>query len=164
MKAVVSILILASSFAVQAIPVEQAMELCRAEQNALKRLLCYDAINTGQSAAATVVSSVVTSEPNKPKKTSPDKQTQATSDFGLEHRTSTDSAAETLHVTVSSVKYTAHNELLVTFDNGQQWRQQGNDYYRIAVGEKHHISRGIMNSFMLGNDDNNRTIRIRREQ
>lgn len=164
MKAVVSFFILASTFAVQAVPVEQAMELCRAEQNALKRLLCYDAINTGQSMSDTVVSNVVTTEPNKPKTTSHDKQTQATSDFGLEHRTNKDSVAETLYVTVSSVKYSAHDELLVTFDNGQKWRQQGNDYYRIAVGEKHHISRGIMNSFMLGNDDNNRTIRIQREQ
>jgi hypothetical protein len=139
-----------------AIPVEQALELCRAEQNALRRLSCYDAIAaddttaTTQNKSALPPAAAVSSKPE--------------TSFGLEHKKSNEDVAEQIGVTVKSVSYTPHKELIVEFDNGQRWRQIGNDYYSISAGQQHYIKRGILSAFFLANDNNNRTIRIRREQ
>jgi len=153
-----------------AIPLEQALELCRAEQNALRRLSCYDAISavtastvvtshTATSATATavaptpVVPAANTTGPKRPE-----------ADFGIENRKVDTDVPDQIYLLVKEVRYNPRNELIVEFDNGQIWRQNGTDYYKIAAGEQHYIKRGVLSSFFLGNDSNNRTIRVRREQ
>lgn len=164
---VCSALVSVSAIADSEIPVHQAVELCRAEQNALRRLTCYDAINLAsadkadskpQPLQASEQPQQATSKPAtaKPAKSDDDR-------FGLEHKEQVD-ADETLRVTVKSVRYTPRKELIVEFDNGQRWRQVGSDHYTIAVGQQHTIKRGVLNAFFLANDNNNRTIRIKREQ
>lgn len=137
-----------------AIPLEQALELCRAEQNALRRLSCYDAI---------AINGVIAAPSEKNAQSPAAVSTKPEDTFGLEHKQSADTA-EQLQLTVKSVRYTPHKELIVEFDNGQIWRQIGNDYYSIAAGQQHYIKRGVLNAFFLANHNNNRTIRIRREQ
>ena len=147
-----------------AVPTEQALELCRAEQNALKRLLCYDAINVDSAVgASSTVATKSQALATVPTAIQPKTDTNTDNSFGLEHKQK-EQDADLIHVTVKSFSYSAHDELQVEFANGQQWRQQGNDYYPIAVGERHSIKRGIFNSFVLANDKNNRTIKIRRNQ
>ncbi|MGI5310209.1 hypothetical protein [Rheinheimera sp. WS51] len=153
---VTSMVLLSASFYASAIPTEQALELCRAEQNALKRLVCYDAINVNSVTASKQAISSNSEVNTKPIESNTEKN------FGLEHSKQQD--ADLIYVTVKNFNYTAHDKLQIEFENGQKWRQQGSDYYPIAVGERHHIKRGIFNSFMLGSDKNNRTIKIRREQ
>jgi hypothetical protein len=151
--------IFASLSAGAAIPVEQALELCRAEQNALRRLTCYDAITAeNRPLASTTTAAPVAAKPQVSADTSP------ADSFGLEHKQVNDNAPEQLSLTVKSVSYSPHKELIVVFTNGQTWRQIGNDYYSIAAGQQHHVKRGVLNAFFLANDSNNRTIRIRREQ
>uniref|UniRef100_A0A486XT38 Uncharacterized protein n=1 Tax=Rheinheimera sp. BAL341 TaxID=1708203 RepID=A0A486XT38_9GAMM len=152
--AIITLLIATGSSA--AVPVEQALELCRAEQNALKRLTCYDAI--GNSAQATKSAAVVTT-----KSASSTTNTTPADNFGIEHKQNTD-IAERLDVTVKSVTHSPRKELIIEFENGQRWRQVGSGDYKIAPGQQHYIKRGVLNSFFLANDNNNRTIRIRREQ
>lgn len=157
-----SALLSVSAIADIKIPVHQAVELCRAEQNALRRLTCYDAINlaSGDSAGSKTLPSQA-SERAQQATTKP--QQNSDERFGLEHKEQAD-ADETLRVTVKNVSYTPRKELIVEFDNGQRWRQIGSDYYAIAVGQQHTIKRGVLNAFFLANDNNNRTIRIKREQ
>lgn len=150
MKLMLVTLFALTSLPIAAIPVEQAIELCRAEQNALQRLNCYDAIN-----ATTTSSTPVAASSTKDK---------AEADFGIESRKTDREVPDQIYFSVKAVKYTARNELIVEFDNGQIWRQNGTDYYKIAAGEQHYIKRGMLSSFFLGNDNNNRTIRVRREQ
>ena len=45
-------LVVASLPLFAAVPLEQALELCRAEQNALRRLTCYDGISADTATAA----------------------------------------------------------------------------------------------------------------
>ncbi|NRQ43732.1 hypothetical protein HRH59_14355 [Rheinheimera sp. YQF-2] len=151
-----------------AIPLEQALELCRAEQNALHRLTCYDAI-TATEAAVPTASSAKPAAPDTPATAAhvaavADAPTTAEADFGIEHRKTVEGAAEQIYLLVKSVQYSPRKELIVEFDNGQVWRQNGTDYYKIAAGEQHYVKRGVLNSFFLGNDNNNRTIRVRREK
>jgi len=173
MKALVSFLLLATTFATSAVTVEQAINLCRSEQNAVKRLQCYDAIATTIAAQSVSKVTDITSTSTQadtvstfshPIETAADIAQSTNSEFGREHRQNPEQLIDSLDVIVSNIKYSPYKSLIVTFDNGQQWRQIGTDYYKIAVGEVHHINRGALNSFMLSNDNNNRTIRIRREQ
>ncbi len=170
--AICSALLSVSAAADSKIPVHQAVELCRAEQNALRRLTCYDAIAITQATTAgsntlpAPANERAQQAPAKPVTTEPAAtNTEKNSDdrFGLEHKAQAD-ANETLRVTVKNVSYTPRKELIVEFDNGQRWRQIGSDYYAIAAGQQHTIKRGVLNSFFLANDNNNRTIRIKREQ
>lgn len=157
---VVACLLVAAIPLQAAVPVEQAIELCRAEQNALRRLTCYDAI----SLAATTDSSSTKAAAAKAIKSDNAKANSNESDFGIEHRKSSDDANDVLYMTVKDVRYSPRKELIVEFENGQVWRQNDSGYYKVNVGERHFIKRGALNSFFLGNDNNNRLLRVRREK
>jgi len=141
-----------------AVPAEQAIELCRAEQNALRRLTCYDAIsltaNSNSASTNAITANVAKS----------DKAVANNADFGIEHRKSSDDANDVLHMTVKDIRYSPRKDLIVEFENGQVWRQNDSGYYKINIGERHFIKRGALNSFFLGNDNNNRILRVRREK
>jgi len=174
MKRLAMMILLGAATQVQAaIPAEQAIELCRAEQNALRRLNCYDAI-TANTTVSIAEPAVRTSQTTAPQQHTAAAQPQpaaqpapavtAESSFGLEHKKSSEQTTDKIYVTVKTVSENQQRELVVEFTNGQIWRQRGNDYYQIKAGEKHYIKRGVLGSFFLGNDDNNRTIRVKREQ
>ena len=157
----------------QAGELSDALNECRQQQNALKRLVCYDEISlqsASQPVATTVpVDNVIedsaasTAQPATVSRAAPvAKSTEADKNFGLEHKQTADNKADQLYFTVSAISYSPRKELIVEFDNGQIWRQSGTDYYKIAVGEKHYVKRGLFNSFRLGNDDDNRTVKVRR--
>ena len=166
MKLLLVALVVLASMPVAAKPVEQAIELCRAEQNALRRLSCYDAISA--DTASKTVSNTTTAAPTiasaaPAAKTATKEQPEA--DFGIEHRkVINEDVPDQIYLSVKEVRYSPRKELIVEFDNGQVWRQNGTGYYKIAAGEQHYVKRGVLNSFFLGNDNNNRTIRVRREQ
>ncbi|HEY0923354.1 hypothetical protein [Rheinheimera pacifica] len=170
MKLMLAALVAVASLPVAAaIPLDQALELCRAEQNALRRLSCYDAISAVTASTATqnntasVTATAVAPTPAVPAaNTVAQKKPEA--DFGIEHRKIDEDAPDQIYLSVKEVRYSPRKELIVEFDNGQIWRQNGTDYYKIAAGEQHYIKRGVLSSFFLGNDNNNRTIRVRREQ
>tara|TARA_R110002126_G_scaffold43555_13_gene124896 strand:- start:2908 stop:3396 length:489 start_codon:yes stop_codon:yes gene_type:complete len=143
------------SFTLHAQSHSEALTECRLQQNALKRLVCYDEIKLNQTEQAAQAT------PTQPA-TSSAEPTAANSDFGLEHKKVAEQQKEQLALTVSSISYSPRKELIIEFDNGQTWRQTGSQYYKIELGEHHHIKRGMLGSFILGNDENNRTIKVRR--
>lgn len=158
MKQFALMIILGAVAQVQAaIPPEQAIELCRAEQNALRRLNCYDSINTQTAQQQTSAGTTITAD--APKAASIEEE------FGKEHRNViSENSPDQVYMTVKKVSYDPYKSLIVEFDNGQVWQQLGTEYYSIKVGEQHYVKRGVLGSFFLGNDDNNRTIRVKREQ
>ncbi|SNY59543.1 hypothetical protein SAMN06297280_3624 [Arsukibacterium tuosuense] len=146
-------------------PMADAIAECRQQQNALKRLVCYDEITvvaTAQASAspATASNTAATARAGKPAAAS--KPAAPADNFGLEHKKTAEKQADQLYLTVQNISYSPRKELIVEFDNGQIWRQNDNSYYDISVGEQHYIKRGMLNSFTLGNDNNNRTIKVRR--
>ncbi|MBU2114180.1 MAG: hypothetical protein KKE94_10480 [Gammaproteobacteria bacterium] len=158
----VAIAIISLPLSASSIPLTQALELCRAEQNALRRLTCYDSIqHTAAQQNNTAAQALPVQATPAAKATV---KADSSDSFGMEHTQNSDDLAEQLAVTVKSVDYNQRKELIVEFDNGQRWRQVGSDYYSIKAGQQHIIKRGVLNSFFLANNNNNRTIRIRREQ
>ena len=63
---------------------------------------------------------------------------------------------------VASVEEAAYGELIISLDNGQQWRQIGSDSMRLKKNDTIVISRGVFNSFLLKIDGENRSIRVKR--
>jgi len=135
-----------------------ALEQCRTEQNALKRLVCYDEINTRGAVAA--APAAVPTRSNA--EASITRQT-AGNDFGREHKQNTDDLTDQIYAVVSKISYSPRKEMIIEFDNGQVWRQVASSTYLINVGERHFIKRGMLGAFYLGNDNNNRTLKVKRE-
>lgn len=163
---------------VNAEPLAGALAECRQQQNALKRLVCYDEISVATAARNPIkpapshplpstaqADSQAHAQPVTSVQSAPVVKAAISDDFGLEHKKKvTEEQADQLYLTVSGISYSPRKELIVEFDNGQVWRQNGSGFYAINVGERHFVKRGMFNSFTLGNPDNNRTIKVRRVQ
>ncbi|WP_213995138.1 hypothetical protein [Arsukibacterium sp.] len=166
----ISTLVIASSCLlstpVHANPLADALAECRQQTNALKRLVCYDEITiatTAETSAGPAAASKAAATPARAAEPAATRKAAAPADnFGLEHKKAAKEQADQLYLTVQNISYSPRKELIVEFDNGQIWRQNDNSYYDIKVGERHYIKRGMLNSFTLGNDENNRTIKVRR--
>ena len=52
----------------------------------------------------------------------------------------------------------------IEFDGGGKWRQEGTDKYDVNVGETYTLRRSSLNSFLLSNSNNNRKIRLKRQE
>lgn len=145
-----------------------ALDKCRTETNALKRLVCYDEINTGttnnvkaapkhevSAAQATTSTVAVTEAINRP---------TTASEFGREHKQIANEAVDTIHATVSELSYSPRKEMIITFDNGQVWRQAESGSFQVAVGQEYYIKRGMLGAFYLGKEGSNRTLKVRRQE
>lgn len=136
-----------------------ALETCRSELDTQKRLACYDLIpiseNKKTPSAVTTAAAVIT-----PKLTDPATQ----NNFGLENRKQNTDNIEKISAIVTKVSNSAHQKLIIEFDNGQVWRQTDSAIYAVKVGELHHIRRGALGAFYLGNDKTNRRIKVRRDR
>ena len=67
-----------------------------------------------------------------------------------------------IELTVKSVKKNPHGLLTITFDNGQVWKQNDTNRFKVKAGESVYIKKGALSSFLLGKDDTNATIRVKR--
>lgn len=136
-----------------------AIEQCRTEQNALKRLVCYDEIKTPKAPVAAATTAAATNRNEEASITRP----ATTNDFGLENKKVADTGDQ-ISAIVSKIRYSPRKEMIIEFDNGQVWRQTDSGTYPIKVGERHFIKRGMLGAFYLGNDNNNRTLKVKREE
>ncbi|MCF4010752.1 hypothetical protein [Rheinheimera sp. UJ63] len=154
---------------------ETAIEQCRAQSQAQQRLACYDAIkatpttnSTPAPKAAAVVVAPTTVTPPPAKAAAPAAAVAAVSrpavmekQFGNENKQVKDEL-EQISVTVKKISYTNRKLLIIEFDNQQIWQQTNSSFYPIQEGERHYIKRGIFGSFTLANDNNNRTLKVKR--
>ncbi|MGO2074218.1 hypothetical protein ACT3S9_00755 [Pseudoalteromonas sp. AOP31-A2-14] len=146
----------------------QALHACAFVENDTNRLLCYDNTMAGKSLSrkdATMVP--VSASSNKPEAanaavaSSPEAKNK---NFGLEHKEVAKDNDDEIKVIVKSVDEAPYGELIITLENGQQWRQIGSDNIRISSSDKVIISRGMFNSFLLKKEGQNRSIRVKRIQ
>lgn len=157
----------------------QALQACTYVENDANRLLCYDNTMAGKSLSRKDVSAAAISAPtNKPAPTKSavaatgaasvavtQSQTQAKNeDFGLEHKDVAKENDDEINAVVKSVNEAPYGELIITLENGQQWRQIGSDSMRISNNDEIVISRGMFNSFLLRKAGQNRSIRVKRTQ
>jgi hypothetical protein len=162
-KKLLSLLVLLSTpaFTATAAINEQALQACSFIENDFNRLLCYDKTVAGKplgKPSATNNKLKADAVAPTPAKTKP------AGEFGLEHKTITKNNDSSIHSTISTVEEAPYGELIITLENGQQWRQIGSDRIKLVTGDKVIISRGVFNSFLLKKADQNRSIRVKRTQ
>lgn len=157
MKTVVTLsslvmLLLASPLLQAQTSLASQLEQCRTEKNALKRLVCYDEINTGN--------------PGSPAPQAAERAREVTSrartadDFGKEHRQAAENPVDQLYATVEQLSFNRRNELVIELDNGQIWRQSESGEFPLQNGERVYIKRGMLGAFYLGKDGSNRTLKV----
>lgn len=172
---VTSLLIVAFSGQAQAEsnPLQQAIKKCQQEQDSLKRLRCFDAIEQAKPVAETpselqrtdsqTAPRVVPSRPatSATRATAP-QQAAAAADDDFGKSAPKEQQKDRIYATVTLVEQEKSGHLVITFDNGHIWRQVNSQYYPIEEGETHYIRRAVLGSFLMGSDRNNRTTRVRR--
>lgn len=126
------------------------LEQCRTEQNALKRLVCYDEINTRTAGSPAPQTAERTHAVTNP----------PADNFGKEHRQVAADPVDQLYATVSDISFSPRKELIITLDNGQIWRQNGSGQFPLQTGERIYIKRGLLGAFYLGKDGRNRTLKV----
>jgi hypothetical protein len=140
-----------------------AVLACRAEQDAQRRLACFDAVADrleavsaqpqGASGAAPAVAASEAAAAAAPAITA----TSAEETFGVRGGTlarETEEAAapklENLTAIVTSLESRGHGELVFTLDNGQVWMQkQAVDYFPVKVGDTVRVKSRALGSFQL---------------
>ncbi|CAH9064450.1 hypothetical protein PSEHALCIP103_03149 [Pseudoalteromonas haloplanktis] len=63
-----------------------------------------------------------------------------------EHKNIAKENDSSISSTVSAIKEAAYGELIITLENGQQWRQIGSDGITLKEDDNVVISRGVFNS------------------
>ncbi|WMS90936.1 hypothetical protein [Pseudoalteromonas sp. HL-AS1] len=167
-KQLLSLLVLLSAptFAAQTEFNTQALQACSFIENDFNRLLCYDNTIAGKSLTKPTITKTLTppTANNVPQvvAAAPMQVKEKTDDFGLEHKESQIEKETEIKAMATSVKEAAYGELIISLDNGQQWRQIGSDSMRLKENDSVVISRGVFNSFLLKVDGKNRSIRVKR--
>jgi mannose-6-phosphate isomerase class I len=151
----------------------QQLSNCAAKTDKLERLICYDELAANAKPSAHIMTTtnttkVAPSEVPKPPATpnvvtplvaSP--QVLSVDDFGLKTKVVEDEV-DKIYFEISAVKKAPYGELIITFTNGQVWKQSSPERYKVDKGQRIFIETGALNSFLLGTDDRNATTRVRR--
>ncbi|MFC1520610.1 hypothetical protein ACFL6Z_12995 [Pseudomonadota bacterium] len=150
--------------------VEQQLASCAAQTDKLDRLMCYDtlaaSVNTSLTSAttetATAVSTpaVVTASAVTKAAVAMSNNPTAEQEFGLKKKVDED--VTRLYADVVSVKKDPYGSLIITLSNNQTWKQSGTDRYKVKKDQTVFVEKGALGSFLLGSDDRNSTIRVKR--
>ncbi len=70
---------------------------------------------------------------------------------------------ENIVAIVTTATHSPYTGWIVTFDNGQKWKQIGTDSFALREGDSCTIERAILDSFRLKCGDRARQIRVARE-
>lgn len=161
-----AILLLVSTQAVAG--VETKLTHCAAIKDKLERLICYDNLAANlqshakvQSAASASPQPLIQEPPASPQPVVHN-QAEAEHAFGNPKPQQADKEIDKLYFDVASINKDAYGAMKITFTNGQRWKQTENRRFRLKVGDKVYIERAALGSFLLGSDDRNATIRVKR--
>lgn len=144
---------------------------CQQIANEEQRLSCFDQIVTQleaqpampavpEAAITRVVESPVIASSTPTAPAVPDKQ-QLADKFGLK-KPNPEEVIEEISSKVTAVELDLRKKLLITLENGQQWRQIDADHLQVKVGDVCIVKRGAIGSFLLGLEGAKKRIRVRR--
>jgi hypothetical protein len=88
------------------------------------------------------------------------KQQQAS--FGKEAVKRPEDRIKQLKEKVIKIQKAPYGELIITFENGQVWRQTDSIRFRLSTDEVVIIERGALGSFFIGKENTNQRIRAKR--
>lgn len=160
---------------------EQQLRQCANLTDSSARLGCYDQLQASLQQAATLkhAQSAAILEPAQmaqahvqppqaqlSSRTQADTQqanpTQAEDRFGMEAKRPEDSTLDTIHLEVSSIHKDTYGALKITFTNGQVWKQTEGRNYPLKQGERVYIQKAALGSFLMGTEQRNAKVRVKR--
>ena len=163
--------------------IEQQLVDCASQTDKLDRLMCYDALaasvksavptqlpateTTVAVASASAVAAPAVAVPVTAKTSAPTAVTatesinSAEQEFGLKKKSAEEDEVR-LYAEVISIKKDPYGALIVNLSNSQTWKQVGTERYKLKVGQTIFIEQGALSSFLLGSDERNSTMRVKR--
>lgn len=135
---------------------------CATINDSLERLVCYDelakTINQGKAPLKVVKKTTV--EANKPLQVV---KKSAEDNFGQEHLDKEQQApVQNVTLTIASLEKINKRAWLITFTNGQKWKQTDSEALRLKEGLDVQLVRGALGSIYLKKQNANKRIRVRR--
>jgi hypothetical protein len=168
----VSLALLAPTLVVAQVDLE-ALRACAAEQNDLRRLVCYDEAMGVAAQPQSAAPSAAAAAAAAPKAAAPPvAPADAQAKFGyrgaiarkdLEEQARANPGSERIDAAVIELERRPHGQLVLTLDNGQVWAQKTAETARVKVGDRIAIKKASFNSFLMVLP-NNTTVRVAREK
>jgi hypothetical protein len=149
-----------------------SLESCAAMEDPVERLACYDTLagrlnaDTAKANSAAPGAEVISGDNPVMSSTAPavEPTPDAEAIFGLEHKQKQEGKLpDKLQLKWTSKEKDAYGKWIVTLENGQVWHQTDSVRFRFVNPEQWVvISRGLLNSFFLGEPGRNGSIRVKR--
>ncbi|MBO9489975.1 hypothetical protein J7384_06335 [Endozoicomonas sp. G2_1] len=139
---------------------------CSVVKDSLERLVCYDElvkkVNLGslpqpraqQKSSSSVPASINTVNTKK----------SVVDDFGKEHirnRVEPD-VVDNVNFVIAKVEKNKSGKWLITFVNGQQWKQIDSTTLRLKAGQEVELKKGVLGAFFLKRLDAKKRLRVKR--
>ncbi|NRD72301.1 hypothetical protein HQQ94_03400 [Shewanella sp. VB17] len=145
--------------------IEQEISVCAKNTDKLDRLICYDAL--AKKSNTTDITTLATSaviETSTVKQQHPVTfSSNIENEFGQPKKTEIDTI-EKIYLDITSLTKDQYGALKIKFSNGQIWKQTDGRNYKIAPEQTVFIKKAALGSFILGSDERNTTIRVKRLQ
>lgn len=157
--------------------IEQAISQCANIQNSTERLGCFDAIANGlvkkvkdtpvvvdtstTAPAVAPIAVATTTQAVQPASTKQVSVSEQVEDFGIQYKVP-ENAIEKIYYEVGNTKKSVRGIYTYYFTNGQVWKQAEPSRYKMKKGERVYIEKAALGSFILGSDDRNGKIRVKR--
>ena len=152
--------------------IEQQLTQCAGITDKLERLVCYDNLAvsiqvttvTNNTTAPIAVAPVVTPAAAAVATAAPvaAAATNVEDNFGMEVKRVQENTTDKIYLDVGSIAEDAYGALKITFTNGQVWKQTENRKFNLKVGEKVFIEKAALGSFLMGTEDRNAKVRVKR--
>ncbi|RBP79945.1 hypothetical protein DET47_106272 [Shewanella putrefaciens] len=151
--------------------IEQQLTQCAATADKLDRLICYDKLaesvkadtistqtiptTVATVAVPTTAAAIVATAPQAP-------TAKIADDFGMEGKRVQENTVDKIYLEIQSIAEDAYGDIKVTFTNGQVWKQTDGRKYNVKQGETVYIEKAALGSFLMGTDDRNAKVRVKR--
>lgn len=151
--------------------IEQQLTQCAATADKLDRLICYDKLAESvkadtistQAIPATVATVAVPTTAAAIVATAPQAPAAKIADnFGMEAKRVQENTVDKIYLEIQSIAEDAYGDIKVTFTNGQVWKQTDGRKYNVKQGETVYIEKAALGSFLMGTDDRNAKVRVKR--
>lgn len=146
--------------------VEQQLIQCAATADKLDRLICYDELaqsvkNITPAAVSSQTTTTLTA-PTDATAANPPPVAKIENNFGMTAKPVQEKAVDKIYLEVQSVVEDPYGAIKVTFTNGQVWKQTDSRQYNLKKGETVYIEKAALGSFLMGTNDRNAKIRVKR--
>ncbi|MGL6013967.1 MAG: hypothetical protein ACRC0J_21065 [Shewanella oncorhynchi] len=151
--------------------IEQQLTQCATTADKLDRLICYDKLaesvkagtistqviptTVATVAVPTTAAAIVATAPQAP-------AAKIADDFGMEAKRVQENTVDKIYLEIQSIAEDAYGDIKVTFTNGQVWKQTDGRKYNVKQGETVYIEKAALGSFLMGTDDRNAKVRVKR--